>query len=151
MDKYIYSILLSVVLAGCESKSDSVGMSGGVGFGGYSGGNYYSAGVEAPIDEGRRSSKRAGAPLNAKERETLQLNAPNTLNRIDNGRALTVDDIKKMSSVGLKESTIINQIIATNSVFYLSTQEIRGLRRSGVSQRVIDAMVESSASLAKKN
>ena len=84
-----------------------------------------------------------GAALESSDRDSLQKQSPRTLNKIDNKEQLSVDDVKKMSKAGLSDNVIISQIQATNSVFYLSTADIIDLKNAGVSQRVIDYMIQT--------
>ena len=84
-----------------------------------------------------------GAALDANDRKTLEENSPRTLRKIDRGEQLSISDIEQMSKNGLSDKVIIDQIDATNSVFSLTSQEIIDLKKAGVSQRVIDHMIET--------
>lgn len=57
--------------------------------------------------------------------------------------SLSTEDIKSMSRAGLKEDTIIAQIIASHAVYHLSANEIIDLHNAGVSQKVIDYMINT--------
>lgn len=130
-------------LAGCESKAGTgaiVGAGGGALVGGLAGG-----GTGALIGAGAGAVGGAiiGAALDAHDRETLQSNSPDTLDRIDQEQQLTLDDIKSMSKNGLKDTTIMNQIRATHSTYHLTTAQIIDLKKSGVSQNVINYMIRT--------
>lgn len=84
-----------------------------------------------------------GASLDESDRSSLEKQSPRTLKKIDNGEQLSIDDIKKMTRAGISDDVIISQIAATKSVFYLSTADIVDLKKSGVSQRVINNMVQT--------
>jgi hypothetical protein len=84
-----------------------------------------------------------GAPLDESDRSSLEKQSPRTLKRIDNGEQLSTDDIKKMSRAGISDEAIMGQIDATNSIFYLSSADIVDLKKSGVSQRVINYMIQT--------
>ena len=84
-----------------------------------------------------------GASLDAQDREMMQQNSPRTVQRIDRGEQLSIDDIKEMSKNGLSDNVIIGQIQSTDSVYFLSTNQIIDLKNSGVSQRVIDYMIQT--------
>ncbi len=84
-----------------------------------------------------------GYALDEHDRAVMQERSPRTLQRIDRGEQLSIDDIKNMSKNGLKDEVIMNQIDATNSVFELSSDEIISLKKAGVSQRVINYMIET--------
>lgn len=77
------------------------------------------------------------------DRQLLQKKNPRILEKIEAGERLSIDDIKKMSRVGLSDQTIIWQIKSCKAVFLLSTADIIHLRQAGVSQRVVDAMIQT--------
>lgn len=81
--------------------------------------------------------------LDASDRSALEKQSPRTVKKIDNGEQLSTDDIKKMSRAGLSDDTIINQIHETKSIFYLSSADIVDLKKSGVSQKVINTMIQT--------
>lgn len=84
-----------------------------------------------------------GVSLDESDRSSLEKQSPRTLKKIDNGEQLSTDDIKKMTRAGISDDVIISQIAATQSVFYLSSADIVDLKKSGVSQRVINNMVQT--------
>jgi len=84
-----------------------------------------------------------GAALDESDRNSLERESPRTLRKIDNREQLSIEDIKKMSRAGLSNQVIISQIDATQSVFYLSTADLIYLKKSGISQEVIDHMIRS--------
>jgi hypothetical protein len=84
-----------------------------------------------------------GAPLDESDRNSLEKQSPRTLKRIDNEEQLSTDDVKKMSRAGISDEAIMRQIDATNSIFYLSSADIVDLKKSGVSQRVINYMIQT--------
>jgi hypothetical protein len=49
-----------------------------------------------------------------------------------------------MSEAGISDDKIIGTIHSTGSIFHLSASEIDDLRDSGVSQRVIDYMLQTA-------
>jgi hypothetical protein len=81
--------------------------------------------------------------IDQEDRDRLQYQSPKTLNKIDNGEPLSTSDVKKMSKAGLSDNVNIDQIKATKSVFHLSTADIIDLKKSGVSQKVIDYMINT--------
>ena len=81
--------------------------------------------------------------LDASDRSSLEKRSPRTVKKIDNGEQLSTDDIKKMSRAGLSDDTIMNQIHETKSIFYLSSADIVDLKKSGVSQRIINSMIQT--------
>jgi hypothetical protein len=83
------------------------------------------------------------APLDASDRSALEKQSPRTVKKIDSGEQLSTDDVKKMSRAGLSDDTIMSQIHETKSVFFLSSADIVDLKKSGVSQRVINDMIQT--------
>ena len=73
----------------------------------------------------------------------MQQQSPKTLRKIDNGEPLSVEDVKAMSQAGIDDNVIMSQIQSTHSVFYLTSQDIINLKNIGVSQRVIDYMIQT--------
>ncbi len=57
---------------------------------------------------------------------------------------MTVQDIIAMTQSQVKDETIITQIYTTRSVFQLTPQDVINLKHLGVSERVIQVMLESS-------
>jgi len=133
-----------LMLVGCESKTGTGAVAGaGVGAlaGGLIGGNVEGALIGGAIGAG--AGALIGYGMDQQDREIMERNSPETMQRIDRGQPLTVDDIEQMSKNGLSDDVIINQIKATNTHFRLSTEEIVDLKNAGVSQRVIDYMIQS--------
>lgn len=145
MKAYILaSTTFVLILSGCATRTQSGALGGaavGALAGGLIGGNATGALIGGAV--GAAGGALIGYALDQQDRETLGRNSPRTLYRIDNGEQLSLEDIKAMSRNGLSNQVIINQIRATNSVFYLSTRDIIDLKRAGVSERVIDYMIET--------
>jgi len=135
---------LAIVLAGCESKAGT-GAIAGAGLGAASGALITGTGGGALVGGaiGAAGGALIGAALDDTDRRSMEQQSPRTLKKIDRNEQLSVDDVKKMSKAGLSDNVIISQIQSTNSVFYLSTADIIDLKNSGVSQRVIDYMIQT--------
>jgi len=56
---------------------------------------------------------------------------------------LSIADIKAMAKAGISDEVIISQIRNSRTVYRLTTQEIIDLKDSGVSQKVIDFMINT--------
>ena len=132
-----------MTLISCESKAGT-GALAGAGIGAV-GGGLIGGGTGALIGGavGATTGAVIGASLDASDRSSLEKQSPRTLKKIDNGEKLSPDDIKKMSRAGINDEVIISQIDATNSIFYLSSADIIDLKKSGVSQRVINYMIQT--------
>lgn len=134
----------TIFLVGCESKAGTgalVGGAAGVGAGALISPTPQGALIGGAV--GAATGAIIGASLDSDDREVLQQNSPDTVDRIDHGQQLTLDDVKEMSKNGLSDNVIIGQIQSTKSVYYLSTNEIIDLKNAGVSQRVIDYMIQT--------
>jgi len=83
------------------------------------------------------------ATLESSDRNALEKQSPRTLKKIDHNEQLSTDDIKKMSRAGLSDDTIITEIDETKTIFYLSSADIVDLKKSGVSQRIINYMIQT--------
>ena len=58
-------------------------------------------------------------------------------------KKLTKDDVIKMSKAGIPDSVIIGKISKSGTVFNLEVSEIVALKKAGVSEKVIEAMVNT--------
>ncbi len=141
----IFIVAVTIIcLAGCSSKTGTgaavgagVGAIGGAAITGTAGGALIGAGV------GAATGAIVGAALDASDREALDEESPQTTRKIDRGEPLSTTDIKKMTKAGLSDDVIISQIDATKSVFHLSSADIIDLKKAGVSQRVINYMIQT--------
>jgi outer membrane lipoprotein SlyB len=145
MKKRFYTFGTAVILlSSCESKTGQ-GAAIGLGVGAVSGalitGSAGGALVGGAIGAG--TGAIIGAALDDDDRENMRQNSPSTLHRIDNQQQLTLDDIKQMSKNGLRDQVIMDQIRSTHSVFYLTSSEIVDLKKAGVTQNVIDFMIQT--------
>jgi uncharacterized protein YcfJ len=84
-----------------------------------------------------------GNAMDQQQREILARQYPQTLQRVDQGQRLTPADIKALAKSGIGDEVIISQIRNSHTVFYLNTAEIIDLRDAGVSNNVIDFMINT--------
>jgi hypothetical protein len=89
-----------------------------------------------------------GSSMDQEERARLRAQSPQTYARIDQGQPLVVADVKAMARAGLADEVIISQIRATHTVYRLSAADIIDLRDAGVSQRVIEFMINTGTGAA---
>lgn len=80
--------------------------------------------------------------LSEQDRKIMQQKSPQTLQKLDHKEPLSIEDVEEMSKNGLSDAVIISQIEATKSKFVLSKEEIIELKNAGVSQKVINYMIE---------
>ena len=59
------------------------------------------------------------------------------------GQPTGLADVKALAKAGLNDEVIISQIRNTRTVYYLSAAEIIDLKKSGVSEKVIDSMINA--------
>ena len=134
-----------LLLCGCESKAGTgalVGAGLGVGAGTLISPTPQGALIGGAV--GAAAGGLVGSSLEDKNERPSHQNTPSSSSQEKEAtNPLTIDDIKEMSRNGLSDNVIIGQIHATHSVFHLTTEEIIDLKNSGVSQRVIDHMIQS--------
>jgi len=57
---------------------------------------------------------------------------------------VNVADIKTLAKGEVSDEVILSQIRSNHAVFHLTTDEILDLKKSGVSEKVIDFMINTS-------
>ncbi len=135
----------AIAITACETNTQTGALVGtGVGAGVGALISPTPAGVLIGAGVGAATGALVGSAIDANDRDNIQRNSPRTMRRIDNGQQLTIDDIKRMSEAGIADDKIIGTIHSTGSVYYLSESDVEGLREAGVSQRVIDYMMQTS-------
>jgi len=73
----------------------------------------------------------------------LRQQAPETYIRAQAGTPLSLADVKAMSRAQVSDDTIIAQIINSHTVYHVSATDIIDLHYAGVSQKVIDYIVNT--------
>jgi uncharacterized protein YcfJ len=86
-----------------------------------------------------------GNAMDQQQRETLVRQNPRTLERVEAGQRLAPADIKALAKAGISDDVIISQIRNSHTAFYLNTAEIIDLRDAGVSNKVIDYMINTAS------
>jgi len=84
-----------------------------------------------------------GNSMDREQEARLKAQAPQTYARVDQGQPLTVADIKSLSKAGINEDVIISQINTSHTVFHLSSTDIIDLRDSGVTDKIINYMINT--------
>ena len=83
-----------------------------------------------------------------REREArLKAQSPQTYERVSQGSPLSLADVKALAKAGISEDVIINQINNSRTVFHLSAADIIDLRDSGVTDKVINYMIDTPATV----
>jgi len=84
-----------------------------------------------------------GHGMDAQQEAQLQAQAPQTYERIEQNEPLTVADVKELARAGVSDELIISQIRNSRTVYRLTTTEIIGLKDEGVSENIIDYMLNT--------
>jgi len=63
---------------------------------------------------------------------------------------LSLEDIKTLNKAGVGDDIIISQIKATRTVYRLSAAQIIELKNDGISQKVLDCMINTAAAQASR-
>jgi hypothetical protein len=137
---------MGMILAmGCENKAETGALVGaGVGMGAGALISPTPAGVLIGGAVGAVGGALIGAAMDSSDRQTMQRESPRTMNKIDRGEQLSMRDIEKMSQAGISDDKIIGAIHSTGSVYHLSARDVQELKDYGVSQRVIDFMLQTA-------
>jgi outer membrane lipoprotein SlyB len=146
------AILLGAV--GCETPSGRTDYTGGgaltgaavgAGTGAIIGGATRHAGEGALIGGavGALSGAIIGSAIQQSQRERIQEQNPQTLVRVDRGQPLTLADVKALTKAGVSDEVIISQSRTSRTVYRLAANEIIELHDAGVSNKVIDFMVNT--------
>jgi hypothetical protein len=89
------------------------------------------------------TNKKIAISLDEQDRMILERLSPSTLKRIDELRPLSVYDVIQLSQSGVSDDIIIDYMIETKSKYTLNQEQIYRMQNSGVSQRVINYMIDS--------
>lgn len=138
-----YSFLLMMILASCASNTGTGVIAGtvlGSGVGSLAGGG---RGALIGSAAGAIAGGLVGASLDEQDRKVMERNSPRTVDRMDRGEPLTINDVIKLSQGGVSDDTIVRYMHETASFYHLSQAQTRRLQESGVSQRVINEMIAS--------
>ncbi len=139
----LFLILLTLFITSCQSKTATGALAGGVigaGIGGAVGGGQGAliGGAAGVIGGGL-----IGASLDEQDRKAMEQSSPKTVDRMDRGEPLTINDVIRLSQGGVSDQTIIQYMQKTKSTYSLSQAQIRRLQEGGVSQKVINYMMDS--------
>lgn len=88
-----------------------------------------------------------GHGMDQEQEAQLRAQAPQTLYRVEQGQPLTVRDVQALAQAGISDDLIISQIRNCRTVYHLTTADIISLKNAGVSERVIDFMINTPSQL----
>ena len=149
----------AVLLAGCQNPDGTQNNTGsgallGGAFGALTGaaiGGRNHGGQDALI--GAAAGALAGGLIgNSMDREheaRLKAQAPQTYAKVDQGQPLSLADVKALAKAGISEDVIISQIKSSRTVFHLSAADIIELRDTGVSDKVVNYMINTPSTVGE--
>jgi outer membrane lipoprotein SlyB len=143
----------ALVLAGCQYPNGNPNYTGtgalsggavGAVSGAAIGGNQH-GGEDALIGAavGAVAGGLIGHSLDQQQQQQLRQQAPQTYVRVDQGQPLGVADVKALAVASVSDDVIISQIRNSRTVYHLSAADIIDLRNAGVSNRVIEFMINT--------
>jgi len=126
-----------------------VGGASGAGLGAIIGSASHNAGAGAAIGAGAGMLLGALIGHSADQQQEMRLRQqyPDTYARAQAGTPLSLADVKAMTAAHVSDDTIIAQIINSRTVYHLNATDIIDLHDSGVSQRVIDFIVNTPTTI----
>ena len=84
-----------------------------------------------------------GHGMDQAQQEQLAAQSPQTMQRIQQGQPLTLNDVKALVKAGISDDLIISQIRNSRTVYHLSTADIIDLKNFGASEKLIDFMINT--------
>jgi uncharacterized protein YcfJ len=109
------------------------------------GGNNGSAGGGAAIGAaaGLILGGLVGNAADQEQRDRLRAQAPQTYTRVEQGAPLSLADVKALARAGINEDLIVSQIKNSRTIFRLSAADIIDLRDAGVTDKVVNYMINT--------
>ena len=149
---------LLTVLTGCETPygtpdrtgtgmlaGGAIGATSGALIGGASGRGGEGALIGGAI--GAITGGLIGHSMDQEEQARLRQQAPQTYTRVEQRQPLSVADIKALAQARISDDVIISQIRNSRTVYRLSSADIIDLHNCGVSDRVVDFMINTPSLL----
>ncbi len=142
----------SVVLTGCvdpNGNPDNTGTGalegGAIGAftGAVIGGRNAGPGALIGAAAGMIAGGLIGHSMDQAQQERLRAEAPQTYVRVDQGQPLGMTDVKALAKAGVGDDVIISQIKNSHTVFRLSAADIIDLHGAGVSDAVVNFMINT--------
>ena len=144
---------LAVLVSGCHTPDGRVDNTGngaliGAGTGAFMGavaGGPRNGGGGALIGAaaGAIAGGLIGHLVDQDQERRLRDQSPQTYQRVDQGTPLSLADVKALAKAGIAEDVIINQIRNARTIFHLSAPDIIELRDAGVSDKVINYLINT--------
>jgi outer membrane lipoprotein SlyB len=86
-----------------------------------------------------------GNSMDQEQEARLRAQSPQTYIKVDQGQPLSVADVKALAKAGISEDVIISQIKSSRTVYHLSAADIIDLRDTGVTDKVVNYMINTPA------
>jgi len=144
---------VSMLVTGCETPEGTTNNTGTGALVGGAVGAMTGAAMAGPHDSGEGALIGAAAgviagslighQMDQEQQARLRAQAPQTYARIEQGQPMSIADIKAMARAGVSDDVIISQIITSHTIFRLSAADIIDLHNSGVSDRVVNYMLNT--------
>jgi outer membrane lipoprotein SlyB len=161
MRKHVLVLILAgsgVVLSGCVNPDGTPNNTGSEALFGSALGALTGAVIAGPRNAGAGAliGAAAGAiggglighSMDEEQDARLRAQAPQTYVKIDQGLPLEVADVKALVRAGVSDDVIISQIQSSHTVYHLSAADIIDLRNSGVTERVLNYMINTPATVS---
>ena len=150
---------LTILLSGCVNPDGTVNNTGTGALVGASSGAFMGAVAGGPRNGGAGALIGAAAGLIAGslignsidhvQAARLQAQAPDTYTRVDQSQPLTLADVKALAKAGISEDVMINQIQNSRTIFHLGAADIIDLRDAGVTDKVINYMINTPSTVTE--
>lgn len=152
-NKFIWIVGASaVLLAGCQNPDGTQNNTGsgaliggalGAMTGAVIGGRNAGAGALIGAGIGAAGGAIIGNSMDQEQNARLRAEAPQTYEKVEQSQPLSVADVKALAKAGVSEDVMISQIKNSRTVYHLSAPDIIDLRDSGVSDKVINYMINT--------
>lgn len=156
-NKFIWVLGASaVLLAGCQNPDGTQNNTGsgaliggalGAMTGAVIGGRNAGAGALIGAGVGALGGGLIGNSMDQEQNARLRAEAPQTYVKVDQGQPLSIADVKALAKAGISEDVMISQIKNSRTVFHLSAADIIDLRDAGVSDKVVNYMINTASSV----
>ena len=89
-----------------------------------------------------------GNSMDREQAARLRSQSPQTYARLDQGQPISVADVKALAASGVNEEVILSQIKASRTIFHLNAGDIIDLHQSGVSDKVVNYMINTPSTVS---
>ena len=90
-----------------------------------------------------------GNSMDREQEARLKAQSPQTYDRAVQGSPLSLADVKALAKAGISEDVIVNQIKSSRTIFRLSAADIIDLRDCGVSDKVVNYLINTPTTVSE--